>query len=548
MASVADGRLAIAVTLFEQGFKSDQIEQALDCCSTLEEALRWLTPKRGKDAPASGSRAVSKGSCKQSKRGMEEASTSPRSAKAVNIAARVAASPRPVKALLAYDTAKASSGRNRAGGFATGSVMSQGSPGSGMSGQSHRRVESNAQSSPRKHGQIQASSAPREMAIEPQKDANRWWQSAAARWVSISDKLKEQARTGVVQQMREPQSQSSSRRSQSPSTMARFDSPPQGHKRARTEAGVTSEAPAAKRPPATPSSADSQTQQAEESIGQDAQSMSPARKPARVADPSLLTSPSALRINTQTEACSLCCHDIPAWRAVRLGCSHGWYCAQCVLRHTEARLAAGSSSVTCPECSAELAERELRKMLPGEVMERLLQRSLEQAISTASDLHACPTPNCPMRVAIEDGDDPRFRCMLCKKESCIACGVQPFHKGLTCEAFKKAQLRRGGRKRDDDASIRRWLQETGTVQCPTCRMGVSKQNLHKQKTQYLECHKMFCRNCNTRFCFKCLTVLTETTKCGCTIDAHGFINPHTGRRINHIRSDGGKKGAKKARA
>jgi len=278
--------------------------------------------------------------------------------------------------------------------------------------------------------------------------------------------------------------------------------------------------------------------------------MSPPPQPVQVADTTLLTSPSSLRINTQSEACSLCCHEVPAWRSVRLGCGHGWYCAHCVLRHTEARLAAGSASVTCPECSAELAERELRKMLPGEVMERLLARSLEQAISSASDLRACPTPNCPMRVAIEEGDDPRFRCTVCKKESCIVCGVQPYHKGLTCEAFKKAQLRRGGHKRDDDASIRRWLKETGSVQCPTCQMGVSKQNLQKQKTQYLECHKMFCRNCNTRFCFRCLTVLTESKRCGCSIDAHGFINPHTGKRINHLRtgSGGSKKGAKKARA
>jgi hypothetical protein len=43
-----------------------------------------------------------------------------------------------------------------------------------------------------------------------------------------------------------------------------------------------------------------------------------------------------------------------------------------------------------------------------------------------------------------------------------------------------------------------------------------------------------------------LAVLTESTTCGCSTNAHGFINPHTGRRLNHLRTDG--RGIKKTRA
>merc|ERR1719478_201941 len=66
-------------------------------------------------------------------------------------------------------------------------------------------------------------------------------------------------------------------------------------------------------------------------------------------------------------------------------------------------------------------------------------------------------------------------------------------------------------------------------------MAVTKLNLESQDTQYKECHKMMCRNCNTRFCFKCLKILTDTFTCGCSIDLHGFVDPRTGKRLEHLR-------------
>merc|ERR1712039_766888 len=87
----------------------------------------------------------------------------------------------------------------------------------------------------------------------------------------------------------------------------------------------------------------------------------------------------------------------------------------------------------------------------------------------------------------------------------------------------------------NEEQFNKWLQETGTKQCPTCKMGVTKQNLDKQASQRAECHKMMCRNCSTKFCFKCLAILSDTYTCGCSIDAHGFLNPLTGKRNNHLR-------------
>ena len=47
-----------------------------------------------------------------------------------------------------------------------------------------------------------------------------------------------------------------------------------------------------------------------------------------------------------------------------------------------------------------------------------------------------------------------------------------------------------GRAGEADQLFEKWMEETGTKQCPQCRMAVTKQNLERQRTQYQECHKM----------------------------------------------------------
>merc|ERR1719464_278558 len=131
---------------------------------------------------------------------------------------------------------------------------------------------------------------------------------------------------------------------------------------------------------------------------------------------------------------------------------------------------------------------------------------------------------------------------MCRRTSCLGCCAQPFHRGLTCEAHAE---RRSSKAEQD---FRRWMQETGTPQCPTCGMAITKQNIERQSTQYQECHKMICRGCSTRFCFKCRQVLTEKFSCGCSASAHQFIDPITMRAIPHLKGTKGKGGGSKPRA
>merc|ERR550525_241926 len=131
---------------------------------------------------------------------------------------------------------------------------------------------------------------------------------------------------------------------------------------------------------------------------------------------------------------------------------------------------------------------------------------------------------------------------MCRRTSCLGCCAQPFHRGLTCEAHAE---RRSSKAEQD---FRRWMQETGTPQCPTCGMAITKQNIERQSTQYQECHKMICRSCSTRFCFKCLQVLTEKFSCGCSASAHQFIDPITMRATPHLKCTKGKAGGSRPRA
>lgn len=243
-------------------------------------------------------------------------------------------------------------------------------------------------------------------------------------------------------------------------------------------------------------------------------------------------SPTSVQRSCVGEFCSICCEDVLPGKAVRLSCRHGWYCTQCLEQHAKARLQIGSVDVCCPECNTSIAERTLRQVLPASLVEQLLTRSLEQAVSAAQDIYPCPTPNCSFRVALEDGDVPRLKCPDCKKTCCLRCGVQPYHRGKTCEEAAA----QGRKANSDEAALKRWMVATGSKQCPTCQVVVTKQNLEKQGTQYVECHKMMCRNCETKFCFKCLAILSDKVSCACTRKEHGFINPKTGRRVNHVKA------------
>jgi hypothetical protein len=248
-----------------------------------------------------------------------------------------------------------------------------------------------------------------------------------------------------------------------------------------------------------------------------------------------------MQFNSSNKACSICCDDIATGGAALLGCGHGYYCSACVTRFVEARLENGTAGdVPCPDCKGGIPEKDLVKVLPTKTVLRLHARSIEMvAVAGGAVQRSCPTPDCKMRHTFKEGASGQMICWMCTRESCWLCGTQPFHVGMTCEQYAKRLKARGLSK--DDEEFYKWMEKTGTRQCPKCHMATSKENLDKQTEQRSECHKMLCRNCGTKFCFKCLAVLTDTYTCGCTKNKHGFIDPNSGDLVSHLKRGKGSK-------
>ncbi|CAE7794367.1 unnamed protein product, partial [Symbiodinium necroappetens] len=98
---------------------------------------------------------------------------------------------------------------------------------------------------------------------------------------------------------------------------------------------------------------------------------------------------------------------------------------------------------------------------------------------------------------------------------------------LSKEAFQRAKERL--RPRQKAAAFRPDIASTtmarlGLKQCPGCGEGLQKESE--------TCHKMICRSCRARFCFRCLTRL-EYFNCGCTGAEHRFVDPVDGRLLLH---------------
>ncbi|CAE8633152.1 unnamed protein product [Polarella glacialis] len=68
------------------------------------------------------------------------------------------------------------------------------------------------------------------------------------------------------------------------------------------------------------------------------------------------------------------------------------------------------------------------------------------------------------------------------------------------------------------------LEKLGAKSCPGCGEGLQKESE--------TCHKMICRSCRARFCFRCLARL-EYFNCGCTGAEHRFVDPENGRILAH---------------
>lgn len=68
-----------------------------------------------------------------------------------------------------------------------------------------------------------------------------------------------------------------------------------------------------------------------------------------------------------------------------------------------------------------------------------------RSVLLAADLITCPSPDCTGIVswdgASSSGSGRAWTCQVCKKDCCLSCRMQPYHPGLSCEAYREAAVK-----------------------------------------------------------------------------------------------------------
>eukprot|EP00038_Savillea_parva_P001710 m.106657 g.106657 ORF g.106657 m.106657 type:complete len:627 (-) comp10598_c0_seq1:131-2011(-) len=192
--------------------------------------------------------------------------------------------------------------------------------------------------------------------------------------------------------------------------------------------------------------------------------------------------------------CACCMDEFPWTDAVPCPVGH-LFCKSCVASVVErAAFDIGSTVVKCfdtSECGAVFPVATLRKVLPADLYEQLINRQQDEALKSMENIFQCPTPDCGNAVCVEDPENFKyFACSKCTKTTCAKC-KKPWkdHTGKTCEEVED-DTNVSARQRVEEAMTKAMLRP-----CASCGLPMQKEKN--------TCNKMTCR-CGTLTCYLCL--------------------------------------------
>mmetsp|Transcript_50016 Transcript_50016/g.161799 ORF Transcript_50016/g.161799 Transcript_50016/m.161799 type:complete len:1166 (-) Transcript_50016:142-3639(-) len=204
-----------------------------------------------------------------------------------------------------------------------------------------------------------------------------------------------------------------------------------------------------------------------------------------------------LHTNRSEEMCQICASSAARGEALRIRpCGHGWFCKDCVRQWAASQVVDGRCCVACPnpECKRPIGHRQLRSVLPNTHFERLVRRSVELLCAADDAVVACPTPDCPYRAWLGEGQEPRLVCECCCVESCVSCAATPYHHGLTCEdEARRSELSQGMVERVS-RRIEDVLREALVQKCPGCHAPIERMDA---------CVHLTCPGCRYEFSWVC---------------------------------------------
>jgi len=174
-----------------------------------------------------------------------------------------------------------------------------------------------------------------------------------------------------------------------------------------------------------------------------------------------------------------------------LPCGHQ-ICRECATHWVKTEVTANNKVPRCPgpECDGEI-EQQMLYLVMDEVTWKHYQLLCIKTGLQSETAHQCPLPDCDF-VAIVDEHMTRFICNRCHNTSCAKCKVYPFHEGLTCEQYQRANTKPD----ENDMKLHELANQQGWKPCPHC--GVMSDKIYG-------CFHITCSNaaCGQHWCWGC---------------------------------------------
>lgn len=201
--------------------------------------------------------------------------------------------------------------------------------------------------------------------------------------------------------------------------------------------------------------------------------------------------------NTEAFGCAICLDEIEIGNGVVLKeCLHK-FCKDCLIesvKHSD------ESEVKCPfidangSCEFNIQHREIRGLVPDDVLDKHLEKSLKFYENTSEDAFHCQTPDCRGFIINEGDKNLRgFTCQVCEKVNCIGC--KAIHENQNCAEYQDT-INPGHRQLREDAesenAIKNMIAAEQAMWCPRCGIPVMKDD---------GCDYITCTACRLGICW-----------------------------------------------
>ncbi|KDR15364.1 RanBP-type and C3HC4-type zinc finger-containing protein 1 [Zootermopsis nevadensis] len=199
--------------------------------------------------------------------------------------------------------------------------------------------------------------------------------------------------------------------------------------------------------------------------------------------------------NVEPFECSVCIVQYEAGEGVVLReCLHV-FCRTCLANTVQFN---EEAEVKCPyrdadyACNSVLQEREIKALVPADIYEQHLAKSVAQAENKIGNAFHCKTPDCRGWCIFEDNVN-EFKCPVCRRINCLTC--QAIHDGVNCKQYQeqvKQESETNAEARRTKEMLEEMVERGEAMNCPTCQVVLMKK---------WGCDWLRCSMCKTEICW-----------------------------------------------